>query len=169
MSTNLPEQPQKQNILVKTKEDMNPGFDPGQPYHDPEALLAPHRRHRRAVSSRPKLFERPLDQCFLFFQVIESDPEDDIEVQKYSATQTETSTPSYSMDTDISTLEAPTFTTLSQGPSQINSLIWDHPVNLIGKKVRNYKANLETFFSYFSMFRLSTQSFICVTSVSNLS
>ena len=67
MSTNLPEQPQKQNILVKTKEDMNPGFDPGQPYHDPEALLAPHRRHRRAVSPRPKLFERPLDQCFLLF------------------------------------------------------------------------------------------------------
>lgn len=69
--------------------------------------------------------------------MIESDPEDDIEVQKYSSNRTENSTPSYSMDTDISTLEAPTFTTLSsQGPSQINSLIWDHPVNLIGKKVR---------------------------------
>ena len=72
--------------------------------------------------------------------MIESDPEDDIEVQKYSSNRTENSTPSYSMDTDISTLEAPTFTTLSsQGPSQINSLIWDHPVNLIGKKVRNLK------------------------------
>ena len=75
--------------------------------------------------------------------MIESDPEDDIEVQKYSSNRTENSTPSYSMDTDISTLEAPTFTTLSsQGPSQINSLIWDHPVNLIGKKVRNLKKSV---------------------------
>ena len=31
---------------------MNPGFDPGQPYHDPESLLAPQRRHRRAVSPK---------------------------------------------------------------------------------------------------------------------
>lgn len=45
-------------------------------------------------------------------------------------------TPTYSMDTDISTLEAPTFTTLNQGPSQtMMALRWDHPVNLIGKKV----------------------------------
>ena len=81
--------------------------------------------------------------------MIESDPEDDIEVQKYSSTQTETSTPSYSMDTDISTLEAPTFTTLSQGPSQINSLIWDHPVNLIGKKVRSIKIIMKPSFHVF--------------------
>lgn len=48
------------------------------------------------------------------------------------------STPTYSMDTDISTLEAPTFSTLNQGPSQIMMMLrWDHPSNLIGKKVVN--------------------------------
>lgn len=42
----------------------------------------------------------------------------------------------YSMDTDISKLEAPTFTTLDRGPSQpMLSLNWDHNLNLIGKKV----------------------------------
>ncbi len=41
------------------------------------------------------------------------------------------------MDTDISLLEAPTFTTLDRGPSQpMLDLTWDHKVNLIGKKVR---------------------------------
>ena len=66
MSTNLPEQPQKQNILVKKKEDMNPGFDPGQPYHDPEALLAPQRRHKRAVSPSqyPKISAISVFICF---------------------------------------------------------------------------------------------------------
>lgn len=66
MSTNLPEQPQKQNILVKKKEDMNPGFDPGQPYHDPEALLAPQRRHKRAVSpsQSPKISAISVFVCF---------------------------------------------------------------------------------------------------------
>lgn len=43
----------------------------------------------------------------------------------------------YTMDTDISQLEAPTFTTLDRGPSQtMIDLTWDHKVNLIGKKVR---------------------------------
>ena len=45
-------------------------------------------------------------------------------------------TPTYSMDTDISTLEAPTFSTLNQGPSQtMMMLLWDHQINLLGKKV----------------------------------
>ena len=44
--------------------------------------------------------------------------------------------PTYSMDTDISQLEAPTFTTLDRGPSQtMINLNWDHNVNLMGKKV----------------------------------
>ena len=43
----------------------------------------------------------------------------------------------YTMDTDISQLEAPTFTTLDRGPTQtMIDLTWDHKVNLIGKKVR---------------------------------
>ena len=42
----------------------------------------------------------------------------------------------FNMDTDISQLEAPTFTTLDRGPPQpMLSLKWDHKVNLIGKKV----------------------------------
>ena len=42
----------------------------------------------------------------------------------------------YTMDTDISQLEAPTFTTMDRGPSQaMTDLPWDHKVNLIGKKV----------------------------------
>jgi hypothetical protein len=42
----------------------------------------------------------------------------------------------YTMDTDISQLEAPTFTTLDRGPTQtMIDLTWDHKVNLIGKKV----------------------------------
>ena len=41
------------------------------------------------------------------------------------------------MDVDISQLEAPTFTTLDRGPSKtMMKLKWDHPVNLMGKKVR---------------------------------
>lgn len=48
------------------------------------------------------------------------------------------STPTYSMDTDISTLEAPTFSTLNKGPSQtMMSLRWDHQVNEIGRRVVN--------------------------------
>ena len=95
--------------------------------------------------------------------MIESDPEDDIEVQKYSSNRTENSTPSYSMDTDISTLEAPTFTTLSsQGPSQINSLIWDHPVNLIGKKVRNLKKSVPPSFGKNVSQRRAKNSWKCV-------
>ena len=46
------------------------------------------------------------------------------------------STALYTMDTDISQLEAPTFTTIDRGPSQtMIDLTWDHKVNLIGKKV----------------------------------
>lgn len=45
---------------------MNPGFDPGQPYHDPEALLAPQRRHKRAVSpsQSPKISAISVFVCF---------------------------------------------------------------------------------------------------------
>ena len=46
---NWPSSLRKAKHILKLK-DMNPGFDPGQSYHDPEALLAPQRRHRRAVS-----------------------------------------------------------------------------------------------------------------------
>ena len=46
------------------------------------------------------------------------------------------STPTYNMDTDISTLEAPTFSTLNKGPSQtMMSLRWDHQVNEMGRRV----------------------------------
>ena len=46
----------------------------------------------------------------------------------------------FNMDTDISQLEAPTFTTLDRGPSQkMMELSWDHKVNLIGKKVGENK------------------------------
>ena len=42
----------------------------------------------------------------------------------------------YSMETDISSLEAPTFTTIDRGqPQAMLALDWDHPVNLVGKKV----------------------------------
>ncbi len=48
-----------------------------------------------------------------------------------------TAASSYNMDTDISLLEAPTFTTLDKGPSQLMlDLAWDHNVNLIGKKAQ---------------------------------
>ena len=66
-------------------------------------------------------------------KVIESDPED--EVDSLAAAPAAAGT-AYSMDTDISQLEAPTFTTLDRGPSQkMMELSWDHKVNLIGKKV----------------------------------
>ena len=55
---------------------------------------------------------------------------------KYS--RPEGSTPTYNMDTDISTLEAPTFTTLSHGPSHVlQALKWDHKSALVGTKVVN--------------------------------
>ena len=78
---------------------------------------------------------------FQFFQVIESDPEDDLLEQatrpKYSRGPEMMSTPTYNMDTDISTLEAPTFSTLNKGPSQtMMSLRWDHQVNEMGRRVR---------------------------------
>lgn len=90
--------------------------------------------------------------------MIESDPEDESELDgvrvKMEEGQGGHSNPtsgggvnpqqssaaaSYSMDTDISKLEAPTFTTLdTRGPSQkMMELSWDHRVNLIGKKVVN--------------------------------
>ncbi len=84
----------------------------------------------------------------MHWQVIDSDPEDEA---MPSASGAETADPigstsplptgqsgplSYNMDTDISQLEAPTFTTLDRAPSQpMLSLQWDHTANLIGKKV----------------------------------
>ena len=69
----------------------------------------------------------------IVLKVIESDPED--EVDSLAAAPAAAGT-AYSMDTDISQLEAPTFTTLDRGPSQkMMELSWDHKVNLIGKKV----------------------------------
>lgn len=48
------------------------------------------------------------------------------------------SAPQYNMDTDISKLEAPTFTTLDRGPSKtMINLDWDHKLNLVGQKVAN--------------------------------
>ena len=41
------------------------------------------------------------------------------------------------MDTDISTLEAPTFTTLSHKENVLQALKWDHQPTLIGTKVVN--------------------------------
>ena len=67
---------------------------------------------------------------FSTIKVIESDPEDDIDMKQ--------ETSSLDMDTDISQLEAPTFTTLAdRGPSQaMLNLQWHHTANLIGKKVQ---------------------------------
>lgn len=46
--------------------------------------------------------------------------------------------PAIDMESDISQLEAPTFTTLSRGPPEpMTRLKWDHKVNLIGEKVLN--------------------------------
>ncbi len=71
-------------------------------------------------------------------QVIESDPEEEEEMSATAAPISAQlqAAPAYNMDTDISKLEAPTFTTLDRGPSQpMLSLTWDHKVNLMGKKV----------------------------------
>ena len=76
--------------------------------------------------------------------MIESDPEDEselggvrVKMEEGVNPQQSSAAASYSMDTDISKLEAPTFTTLdTRGPSQkMMELSWDHRVNLIGKKV----------------------------------
>ena len=69
--------------------------------------------------------------------VIESDPEDDLKPEPASVKQ-EISSGLVDMDTDISQLEAPTFTTLAdRGPSQaMLNLQWHHTANLIGKKVQ---------------------------------
>jgi E3 ubiquitin-protein ligase Hakai len=78
---------------------------------------------------------------FAISQIIESDPEDE---EPPAATPMDIfppprelgAAPTYSMDTDISQLEAPTFTTLDRGPSKtMMKLKWDHSVNLMGKKV----------------------------------
>ena len=70
--------------------------------------------------------------------MIESDPEDDLKPEPASVVKPETSSGLVDMDTDISQLEAPTFTTLAdRGPSQaMINLQWHHTANLIGKKVR---------------------------------
>lgn len=75
------------------------------------------------------------------FQIIESDPEDDeppkpSTLDLFPPLRDPNLAPTYSMDVDISKLEAPTFTTLDRGPSKtMMKLKWDHPVNLMGKKV----------------------------------
>ena len=57
-----------------------------------------------------------------------------------------TSKVTYNMDTDISLLEAPTFTTIDRGPSQpMVDLTWDHEVDLMGKKVRQNNINQSEF------------------------
>ena len=43
----------------------------------------------------------------------------------------------YDMETDISKLEAPTFTTIDRSNAPMLSLDWEHQVNLVGKKVVN--------------------------------
>ena len=44
----------------------------------------------------------------------------------------------YDMETDISQMEAPTFTTIDRSnPASMLALDWDHKVNLVGKKVLN--------------------------------
>lgn len=49
----------------------------------------------------------------------------------------------YDQDCDISSLEAPTFTTLDRGPpAPMLSLSWDHPVQLIGEKVLSPRIHL---------------------------
>jgi len=46
--------------------------------------------------------------------------------------------PKYDMETDISQMEAPTFTTIDRSnPAPMLTLDWDHKVNLVGKKVMN--------------------------------
>jgi hypothetical protein len=56
-----------------------------------------------------------------------------------AASAASTTASAYNMDSDISQMEAPTFTTIDRGPSQpMISLQWDHTANLIGKKVNNY-------------------------------
>ena len=48
------------------------------------------------------------------------------------------SLPKYDMETDISQIEAPTFTTIDRSnPAPVLALDWDHKVNLVGKKVMN--------------------------------
>ena len=50
----------------------------------------------------------------------------------------ETAISKYDMETDISKLEAPTFTTIDRSnPASMLNLDWDHSVNLVGKKVLN--------------------------------
>ena len=50
----------------------------------------------------------------------------------------EASVSKYDMETDISKLEAPTFTTIDRSnPASMLGLDWDQQVNLVGKKVLN--------------------------------
>ncbi|TRY63498.1 hypothetical protein TCAL_03587 [Tigriopus californicus] len=72
-------------------------------------------------------------------QVIESDPEDeDVPMDIPELAGPSPVAPQYNMDTDISKLEAPTFTTLDRGPSKtMINLDWDHKLNLVGQKVAN--------------------------------
>ena len=89
-----------------------------------------------------QIFDKNISIKIFIIQIIESDPDDDdddVEPPLHKYTRPDGSTPTYNMDTDISTLEAPTFTTLSHGPSVniLQALKWDHQPTLIGTKVVN--------------------------------
>ena len=91
-----------------------------------------HRKARKAVSRSTFKTYLQTCKCRALSQIIESDPEDEAVPEELPSS----SAAAYNMDTDISQLEAPTFTTLDRGPSQkMIELSWDHKVNLIGKKV----------------------------------
>jgi len=114
------------------------GFDAfGEPMEDPGGggpIRAVHgRKARKAVSWRLPI-QRGQQRVVYSFQVIDSDPEDEVGGVGTSPVA------DAAADIDISQLEAPTFTTLDRGPSQVNQLMtslhWDHKVNLIGTKVR---------------------------------
>ena len=101
----------------------------------------PHIIYSKSSSSKIITFEKSKTNKYIskIIQVIESDPEDDDDVEPplHKYTRPEGSTPTYNMDTDISTLEAPTFTTLSHKENVLQALKWDHQPTLIGTKVVN--------------------------------
>ena len=58
--------------------------------------------------------------------------------QKFDRMEVAGTLPKYDMETDISQMEAPTFTTIDRSnPAPMLALDWDHKVNLVGKKVMN--------------------------------
>lgn len=68
---------------------------------------------------------------------------DNIEIEKTDAdnndsTKEKSEPQQFDLESDISQLEAPTFTTINRGPPEpMLRLRWDHRVNLIGEKVLN--------------------------------